>query len=266
MVTVEGIGLFTAAPVRVTLARARGRRPVVFRSRAGEATLRDLRAVAEGHATTLLAEHGALRIATVEHFLAVLAAMRIRQGLVVECDGPEMPCLDGGAGVWCDRLESLALAPTRPVLRVARKACIEAGTSRYEFAPGDGVHVRACIDFGDVRLAPEASWGGDADDFRARIAPARTFVLAAELAALAERGATAHVAPESVVVIAPDAIATAGRPFAEDEPARHKLLDLIGDLYPYGGPPLGSVVAHRPGHAATHAILPRALAEGIVMR
>src|SRR5262245_64648376 len=44
-----------------------------------------------------------------------------------------------------------------------------------------------------------------------------------------------------------------------DEPVRHKLLDLIGDLGPYGGPPRGRVAASRPGHGATHAAVARAL-------
>jgi len=49
-----------------------------------------------------------------------------------------------------------------------------------------------------------------------------------------------------------------------EEPARHKLLDLIGDLALHGGPPVGSVTAFAPGHTATHAVLARALGSGIL--
>jgi UDP-3-O-acyl-N-acetylglucosamine deacetylase len=66
------------------------------------------------------------------------------------------------------------------------------------------------------------------------------------------------------VVIAEDAIHAAGAPFAPDEPARHKLLDLVGDMYLYGGPPRGRVRAFRPGHAATHAAMARALDLGVL--
>ena len=68
-----------------------------------------------------------------------------------------------------------------------------------------------------------------------------------------------------MIVIAPGTIYAAGRPFARDEPARHKLLDLIGDLYLYGGPPIGTVTAFRPGHRVTHAVMREALARGIVV-
>jgi UDP-3-O-[3-hydroxymyristoyl] N-acetylglucosamine deacetylase len=63
-----------------------------------------------------------------------------------------------------------------------------------------------------------------------------------------------------------DRVLSAGAPFLADEPARHKLLDLVGDLYLYGGPPRGRVRATRPGHGATHEAMRRALAEGLVAR
>jgi UDP-3-O-[3-hydroxymyristoyl] N-acetylglucosamine deacetylase len=67
-----------------------------------------------------------------------------------------------------------------------------------------------------------------------------------------------------VVVIGAEILA-AGRPFAPDEPARHKLLDLVGDLFLYGGPPRGSVAAYRPGHWATHEAVRRAREAGVLV-
>ncbi len=67
-----------------------------------------------------------------------------------------------------------------------------------------------------------------------------------------------------VVVIGPEILAR-GRPFEADEPARHKLLDLIGDLFLYGGPPRGSVSASRPGHWATHEAMQRAREAGVLV-
>ena len=113
-------------------------------------------------------------------------------------------------------------------------------------------------------LAPHATWSGDRADFVARIASARTFGFAHEVDALLARGLAQHVAASSVVVIAPDVIHHAGRPFTADEPARHKLLDLIGDLYAHGGPFRGRIHATRPGHAATHAAMARAREEGVI--
>jgi UDP-3-O-[3-hydroxymyristoyl] N-acetylglucosamine deacetylase len=122
------------------------------------------------------------------------------------------------------------------------------------------------VEFEDPRLHRDASWDGDSSDFFERIAPARTFALAKDVPALVARGLGKGAVPASVLVIAEDEIYWSGRPFEADEPARHKLLDLVGDLYLHGGPPLGSVLATRPGHAANHAAIAEALARGVLSK
>jgi len=259
----EGIGLHTGMPSGVTLRPSEG--PVRLRSRGLESRIEDLEVVSTARATAVEAHGGALRVGTVEHAFAALAGLGLRQGVTLEVDGPEMPLLDGGASAWCAALARLHLAPSSPRLRVTRAAAFDVGPSHYELAPApDGaVHVTARVDFDDPRIAGEASWHGDPADFVARIAPARTFALARELDELALRGLARHVDPSCVVVIAPDAILHAGRPFTADEPARHKLLDLLGDLYLHGGPPVGRVLAVRPGHAANARAFRRALEDGV---
>ena len=225
----------------------------------------ELEVAATARATTLRARATGARLATVEHLFAALAGLGIFDGLIVAAEGPELPLLDGGARSWCEAIAQLCIARRGPRLRVARKAVIEVGASRYEFAPGAGVEVEGTIDFNDDRLSPRAHWTGDAADFVARIAPARTFALARDVEELVARGLAHHVDPESVVVIGPEAIHHAGRPFFYDEPAPHKLLDLLGDAYLFGGPPLGLLRAHRPGHAANTFALRRACEEGILV-
>jgi UDP-3-O-[3-hydroxymyristoyl] N-acetylglucosamine deacetylase len=265
----EGVGLHTGARSRVRLRPSAG--PVRLAAGGLEVPLDELEVVSTARATTVEARGGRLRVGTVEHALAALAGLRLYAGVTLDVDGPELPFLDGGASAWCAALEGLGLAPSGPRLRVTRTATFDVGPSRYELSPavgadgpGDAIEVTARIDFDDPRLAPEATWTGDPADFVARIAPARTFALARELDELARRGLARHVDPACVVVIAPDAILSSGRPFAPDEPARHKLLDLLGDLYLRGGPPVGRVVATRPGHAANARFLRRAIDDGVL--
>jgi UDP-3-O-[3-hydroxymyristoyl] N-acetylglucosamine deacetylase len=263
-VVVEGVGLHSGRPSRVVLRRAPG--AVRLRSGGVEATLDELVVASTARATTVEAHGGRLRVGTVEHAFAALAGLSCHEGIVIEVDGPEMPLLDGGATAWCTAIARLGIPPSRPHLRVARAASFEVGPSRFELTPDEGgVKVIVRVDFDDARLAPEASWTGEAADFVARVAPARTFALAREVDELVRRGLARHVDPTSVVVIGPEAILHAGRPFAPDEPARHKLLDLIGDLYLHGGPPLGCIRVFRPGHAVNARALRRALADGILV-
>ncbi len=191
---------------------------------------------------------------TVEHLFAALAGLRWRLGVAIELEGNEAPILDGCAATWTTALRALDVAPSGPRLRVLRPERIEVGASVYELSPGDHPRVSVAIELDDPRVAREASWDGDPLDFAARIATARTFCLASELDELARLGLASHVTPEMVVVLG-DEILAAGRAFEADEPARHKLLDLVGDLFLHGGPPLGRVHARRPGHRATHEAL-----------
>ncbi len=263
---VEGVGIHSGAPARVVLRRRRG--PVTLEAAGVEARIDQLAIASTARATTVEAHGGTLRVATVEHAFAALAGLGVYDGIAMAIDGPELPFLDGGAATWCDVIDRLGVTPSPPPLRVARAAAFEVGSSRYEFTPGPGIEVEVRLELegiDEARVMPEARWRGDAVDFRLRIAGARTFVLARDIGELAAAGLARHVDPGSVVVLAPDATLHAGRPFSADEPARHKLLDLVGDLYTWGGPPLGRVRAVRPGHTANAMAARRARAEGIVV-
>ena len=221
--------------------------------------------------TTTLEAHGA-RIATVEHLLAACAALGLHDGLAIEVGGGEVPLLDGASLAFVEALGELGLDPGPPRLVVHRDAVIESGVSRYTFhratvgaAHADAPHLSVTVSFDDPRIGPAAAWDGTSGDF-ARIGAARTFAFAREVEALIDGGLASHVDPKSVVVIASDEILCQGATFTEDEPARHKLLDLMGDLFIHGGPPRGSMHAFRPGHRATHEIMRKALETGVVGR
>lgn len=282
MIARGGIGLHTGRPGRVTISAGEG--PVVLRTSEGSAPIAELEVIATARSTTVATGDRRVVVATVEHLFAALAGAGIDEGLVLTIDGPEVPLLDGGAAAFFDAIMAVvgdarrvvgrdadALPPRRPRLTIATAGEIVVGESRYRFEPVRPEAPHACrlevaVDFNDARLAPSAVWEGDAVDFRARIAPARTFGFAHELGELAAKGLAAHVDPESAVLVTPEGILASGRAFTPDEPARHKLLDLMGDLYVHGGPPRGSVHATRPGHGATREAVRRAVEEGLVER
>ncbi len=122
---------------------------------------------------------------------------------------------------------------------------------RYElsYPPGSGIGEQS------------AEWSGDARDYRTNIAPARTFCLEREAQAMKAAGLFTHLTPRDMLVIAPD-----GRPIDNklrfnNEPARHKILDLIGDLALLGGRLIADVRAVRSGHALTHELCRRVMME-----
>lgn len=200
---------------------------------------------------------GGSTVRTVEHLFAALAGLGIYEGLRVEVAGPELPLLGGGAREYALALETFGLPARLPPLKVTRAATFEIEGSRYVFEPGEGVEVQVTLELDEPRLARDAVWKGEARDFVDRIAPARTFAFARDLPELLRDSLAKGAVPESVVVIAAEIHAQGA--FEPDEPARHKLLDLLGDAYLYGGPPRGRTHATRPGHARNHAAFRQAL-------
>ncbi|MDB4995828.1 MAG: UDP-3-O-[3-hydroxymyristoyl] N-acetylglucosamine deacetylase [Myxococcaceae bacterium] len=274
-VELEGRGLFGGAISRVVLTRTELDHVRV--SVAGSTFVRadDLRVLSTVRTTTVGC--GCVKLALVEHLFAALAAASVRSCLDVEVSTGELPLLDGGAALWCAALAKLGLdgradlardaawlTKDQPRLRILEAGNVEVGDSEYRFALARGIAVEVDVDFDDARVARSAHWDGTPQAFSDRIASARTFLRFADADAMLAAGLAAEVDPKSVVVLAGDAIHAAGRAFEADEPARHKLLDLLGDLYVHGGPPFGTVSARRPGHAATHRAIAVALDRGIL--
>lgn len=262
MVSIEGRGLHGGQASRVTVSSRPGDVVLVREGRSHPLRL----CVPSGARRSTELAHEGDTFRTVEHLLAALAGLSLHQGVAIVLEGEEVPLVDGGALAFAHALASLGVAASPPRLRVAKAGELSIGKSRASFAIAADVRVAVEIDFGDPRLAPGAAWDGTPSDFLGRIASARTFGFAHELGELARRGLASHVAKESVVLVTDDGILSAGEPFMADEPARHKLLDLLGDLFVWGGPPLGHVSMTIPGHAATHALVAKAIAEGLLVR
>jgi UDP-3-O-[3-hydroxymyristoyl] N-acetylglucosamine deacetylase len=211
---------------------------------------------------------GRLVVESVEHLMAALAGLGLYRDVVVRIAGPEVPLLGGGALELARAAQGLRSRPSRTPWRVVRSGEIRCEQARYAFAPSDELTVTVVVDFRDRGLGVEqARWDGCAESFLRDIAPARTFGFLCEHASLLAAGRAAGAAPGAVLVFDEHGQALPiGAPPAEGELARHKLLDVLGDFYLSGGPPLGKVLAWRPGHWSNTRVLSRAIAQGLVAR
>lgn len=260
-VRLAGTALHRGGPAEVVLTRRAG--PITFAQRGAERARASLSPVRTDRGVTVASADGAVRVDLVEHLFAAIGGLGVCDGLLITTDDDELPLLDGGAARFTEALLTLDLPRARR-LRVTRAGSFDLDRSRYTFAPGPAVDVRVTIDFPAPVGRQSAAWSGDAADFIARIAPARTFGWTRELDALRAAGRAASVDPASVLIFDGDRLHAACSAAGDDEPARHKLLDLVGDLALHGGPPIGSIAAHAPGHGASHAVVVRALAEGVL--
>ncbi|MGH7283150.1 MAG: UDP-3-O-acyl-N-acetylglucosamine deacetylase [Polyangiaceae bacterium] len=261
----RGVALFSGEHALVRLSRCEG--PTTLHTSQGGGALETWSPI-DAFRTTALAHSSGARVACVEHLFAALAAYGAHEGVAIFVQGAELPILDGASLEWCMLLDELGVASSAPSLAIARDAKIEVGESTYSFAPGSHASVAVTIDLTRAgsfaaSLPTGSYWNGTRVDFAEKIASARTFVLERDLASFAKKS-EAHAPPESFVVIDETGAKTAGRAFDPQEPARHKLLDLLGDLFAFGGPPLGHIEATRPGHAQSREAVRLALAQGIL--
>ncbi len=261
-VRVTGRGLHTGEPVAAALRPAAPGTGRVFCA-AGQTPLpASIDAVVDTTLATTLG-NGRWSVSTVEHLLAAAYALEI-DDLEVWVDGPELPILDGSAAPWVDALAQAGVAQhggvrtwLQPVVPIAHSH----GACRLTLAPdpAPGLYLRVAVDFAHPtigRQTVEARLGTGAGqaDF-AQVCGARTFGFSEEVEALRERGLARGGSLENAVVFGPDGPLNPGGLQTPDEPARHKLLDLVGDLALLGSYLRGRLTVERPGHAFTLAAL-----------
>lgn len=179
-------------------------------------------------------------IRTVEHLLAAVVAAGITD-LWIDVRGREIPALDGSAAVWREALGRPVETGVTWGWRVERPLFVEGHGGWARVRPFDGLRLIASIDFGPG-LRQTCSTNGGQD-----VLGARTFVPHHRLDALVAAGHGRGIEPGSIVVWGPRGSLVPLR--HADEPARHKALDLLGDLALLGLPLEAEVEVHRGSHA-----------------
>jgi UDP-3-O-[3-hydroxymyristoyl] N-acetylglucosamine deacetylase len=232
-VTLTGLGLHSGQPVNVTIHPADN--GIAFRCNGS-------RVVATPSAVTATSWHTRLGdVGTVEHLMSAFAGLGITDA-EVELSYPELPGLDGSAAEYVTALrtqpldEAEILLPRNEIvvetLGVSIRARAGSGLWTYTFGHGSGTQTFTC-------QLPR--------DYPTEVAPARTTAIADQVPALVAQGLGQGLDMSSVVIIGPDGYTNPPR--FPDEPARHKLLDLVGDVY-LTGIPVGllDVIASFSGH------------------
>ncbi|MBN2058225.1 MAG: UDP-3-O-[3-hydroxymyristoyl] N-acetylglucosamine deacetylase [Candidatus Saganbacteria bacterium] len=186
-------------------------------------------------------------LSVTEHFLAAAWALGL-DNLEVEVDGPELPALDGSALPYVEALENIGLLDQpaeKDLLALDHPIDLTEGKASLSARPYNGLRVDFMVDFAGVgrqRLSFELQ--GSA--FKRDIAPARTFGYVDELAELNIKGLARGATQENALALGRDGYVN--EPRFPDEPVRHKVLDLLGDLALIGRPLKAHITAERSGH------------------
>ena len=230
--------------------------------------------------TTL--EKGDVKISTIEHVLAALVGKGI-DNCLIEVSGPEIPIMDGSsmpfteiisnAGVQEQEAEKFWYTLDEPI-----SFYDEAKNAEFTAVPANEYRITTLIDFNSPVLGTQHADLKHINEFNKEIAPCRTFCFLHELEALLEHNLVKGGDINNAIVvvdkpITPEEMARLAKAFGREhievvkegyldnlelrfnnEPARHKLLDVIGDLALSGYPMKAHIMANRPGHSSNVAL------------
>lgn len=252
---VKGIGLQTGAPVTLRIKPAPVNTGITFyrTDLADRPSINiqsmDLEDSQSAQRRTTLGM-GPLQIQTTEHLLAALAGLAI-DNIVIELDNVELPGLDGSAKGFADLIKKAGIIEQdaqKNFLKVAEPVWVREGDAFIAVFPDDNFKVSYTLSYEVPGLGSQyMSQVLDEMAFENNIAPARTFCLEQEAEQLLKMGLGKGANYDNTLVIGKDGpIKTILR--FPNEPVRHKVLDLIGDLYLVGMPIKGHVVAIKSGH------------------
>jgi len=195
------------------------------------------------------------QIRTVEHLLAALAGMGADNARI-EVDGPEVPLLDGSALVWVEAIARVGLVAQELVHSpengqnspLLNPVWVRHGDAFAAALPAAETRFSYGIDFDEPAIGNQwYSWSPEAESFASAIAPARTFGLARQVDQLRQAGLIKGGSLENALVCDRSGWLNPPLRFA-NEPVRHKILDLVGDLSLLGTWPTAHYLAYKASH------------------
>ena len=224
---------------------------------------------------TVLMKDG-IQISTIEHAMSALYALGI-DNCLIEVNAPEFPILDGSAIRYVEKIKEVGLekqSADKDYYIVRRKTVVEDPEtgSKLILLPDDKFCINSFIEFESQFIPNQSATLDDIDEFAKEIAPCRTFVFVREVQPLLAAGLIKGGDLDNAIVIyerqisqdalnqLADLLGVPRKDATElgylnnksilfpNEPARHKLLDIIGDIALIGKPIKGRIIATRPGH------------------
>lgn len=262
-VEARGIGLHSGATIRLRLEPAEPGSGVRFERRdlPGSSPIpADWTLVTATERRTELTGAGS-RVATVEHLLAAVYALEV-DDLTIGLDGPEVPLFDGAYTPFVELLDAagrLVQPGSRRRLTLPQGFDVSDGDSTYRVEPAEVLTLSARLEYTEAVIGwQSAEVVLTAENFRREIAAARTYGFRREVEPLQARGLLAGATTDSAILLEPDRVVNTTLRW-QNEFARHKLGDLIGDLALLGARPAVRISARRPSHRGNLACV-RAIA------
>ena len=261
-VSATGVGLHNGVKVTLTLCPAAIDTGIVFKRTdlPGAPSIQATpEAVHDTRMCSALEQNGA-RVATVEHLMSALAGLGV-DNIIVEVSAAEIPIMDGSAGPFIFLLQQAGITEQnspKKFIKIKKLVEVKDGDKWVKFEPYHGFKMDFTIDFAHPVFENSGSnvkIDFKDNDYIKQISRARTFGFMHEVEYLRANGLARGGSLDNAIVLDEFRILNTDGLRYEDEFAKHKVLDAIGDLYMLGHPVLGAFTAYKSGHGLNNQLL-----------
>ncbi|HSB34805.1 MAG TPA: UDP-3-O-acyl-N-acetylglucosamine deacetylase [Nitrospirota bacterium] len=263
-VSCEGIGLHSGKIVKMTIKPAPAGSGIVFsRTDLDGAEVQAIAAntAATSYATTL--RQNRVSVMTVEHLLAAFAGLNI-DNAYVEIDAEELPIMDGSARPFVQLIADAGIQSQevpQPMLKVISPVFVREGDRQVAVWPAENAGISYFIDFNHPMLKEQSlQYQPSEEAFLLEVSDARTFGFVNDVKSLQANGLAKGASLDNAVALGEDSILNEDGLRYKDEFVRHKILDLLGDMFLVGMPIIGHIVAHKSGHGLNARMAAKLLA------
>ena len=258
----DGIGLHTGKPVRLTIHSAPADSGIVF-VRTDVTDKNNIipalwNRVTDTRLCTVITNDAGVSAGTIEHLMAALRGCGVDNALI-HMDGPEVPIMDGSAQPFVEAIDMAGLqvqSTPRRAIRVLKEIVVTEGDKTVRLKPSVIATFTGQIEYPHPDIGAQKYevqlFNGN---FRHDIADCRTFGFLKDVEVLRAAGLGLGGSLENAIVLDDNGVMNPDGLRCADEFVRHKILDAIGDLYLAGGPILGAYDGTRGGHAMNNALL-----------
>jgi UDP-3-O-[3-hydroxymyristoyl] N-acetylglucosamine deacetylase/3-hydroxyacyl-[acyl-carrier-protein] dehydratase len=281
-ITVSGVGLHTGVNANLTFKAAPENHGYQFKriDLPGQPVIEaDVDHVIDTNRGTTIGK-GNAKVSTIEHVLAALSGMEI-DNVLMEIDGPEVPILDGSSKPFVDILEKAGIQQQnaeRIYYTLSENITYEDPSRKTEMlaVPSEDFRLTVMVDYNTDILGTQHATLYNVGEFKSEVSESRTFCFLHELEMMLKANLIKGGDINNAIVVVDKPVSddklvylrkvfnrndvTVERGFlnnvklrSQNEPARHKLLDIVGDLALIGAPLKGHILAARPGHGANVA-------------
>jgi len=261
-ISATGVGLHNGEKVTLTLRPAAPDTGIVFKRvdlPQPNEILAAPHAVHDTHLCSALEANGA-RVATVEHLMSALAGLGI-DNVYIDVNAAEIPIMDGSSGPFVFLLQQAGIveqAAAKKFIRVKKMVEVVDGDKWVRFEPYHGFKIDFTINFDHPvfeHSGKNVKIDFAADSYIKEISRARTFGFMHEVEYLRSNGLARGGSLDNAIVLDEYRVLNTDGLRYDDEFAKHKVLDAIGDLYMLGHPILGAFYAYKSGHALNNQLL-----------